>query len=41
MRGGVDSSELFYNTDISDLEIMDKIVEENIEATKKTQLPMV
>lgn len=41
MRGGVDIMDLFYNIDVDDFEVMNKIVEENIDTTKKTQMPMI
>ena len=41
MRGGVDSYTLMHDTDIGDLEIISKIVSENIEATKSSGLPLI
>lgn len=41
MRGGVDSETLFYNADLEDLNILTKIVSENIESTKTTGMPLV
>jgi hypothetical protein len=41
MRGGVDSINLMHDTDVGDFEILNKIVEENIETVKKTQLPLL
>lgn len=41
MRGGVSSSDLMYDTDVGDFEILNKIIEENIDTTKKTQMPML
>lgn len=41
MRGGVDSKDLFNDTDIEDLEILGKIVKENIETSKTTKMPMI
>lgn len=35
MRGGVNAHDLFH-TDIQDLEVLNTIVKENIEATKKS-----
>ena len=35
MRGGVQATDLF-NSDIEDIEILHKIIEENIETAKKT-----
>lgn len=34
MRGGVQATDLF-NTDVEDIEILSKIVQENIEMSKK------
>jgi hypothetical protein len=41
MRGGVSSDVLMYGTDLEDLQIISKIVEENIEASKKTGMNLV
>lgn len=41
MRGGVDSYNLLHNTDLEDLEIIGKVVEENIETTKKSGMPLI
>lgn len=41
MRGGVTSDVLLYDTDLEDLEIIGKIVEENIEASKKTGMNLI
>jgi hypothetical protein len=41
MRGGVPADLLMYDTDLDDLEIIGKIVEENIEASKKTGLNLI
>jgi hypothetical protein len=41
MRGGVDSSTLMYDTDLEDLGILSKIVEENIEMSKKAGTPLI
>jgi len=41
MRGGVDSESLFYAADVEDLEILHSIVQENIESTKTTGMPLV
>jgi hypothetical protein len=38
MRGGLSFTEV-YEIDIGDREILGKIVEENLDTTKKTQLP--
>lgn len=41
MRGGVDSQNLMYNTDLEDLQILGKIVEENIETVKSSGLALL
>lgn len=41
MRGGVDSSNLMYDTDLEDLEVLGKIVEENIETVKSSGLALL
>jgi hypothetical protein len=41
MRGGVNATELMYASDVGDLEILNRIVEENIETVKKTQMPFL
>jgi len=41
MRGGVDSTVLFTDTDLEDLEVLQKIVKENIEFTKQTKMPLL
>jgi hypothetical protein len=41
MRGGVTTDVLMYETDLEDLEVIKKIVEENIEASKKTGLNLI
>jgi len=41
MRGGVDSYNLMYYTDVKDIEIMNRVVEENIEASKKAGMPLI
>jgi hypothetical protein len=38
MRGGLSFTEA-YELDIGDREILGKIIEENLDTTKKTQLP--
>lgn len=40
MRGGVNSQDLFH-TDIQDLDILNTIIKENIEATKKSGTNML
>tara|TARA_B110000503_G_scaffold44691_1_gene72976 strand:+ start:2499 stop:2624 length:126 start_codon:yes stop_codon:yes gene_type:complete len=41
MRGGVDSHILMYNTDIDDIQVLNTVVEENIETTKKSGMPLL
>jgi len=41
MRGGVSSDALLYDTDLEDLEILSKVIGENIETTKKTGMPLI
>ena len=41
MRGGVNSQDLFHIYSYEDRLIMNKIIEENIEATKKTGLNLI
>jgi len=41
MRGGVNSDSLMYTTDLSDIEVLNKVVEENIEASKKSGMPLI
>jgi hypothetical protein len=41
MRGGVNSKDLLTDTDIEDIEILGKIVKENIDATKSSKMPMI
>lgn len=41
MRGGVDAHKLMHETDIEDLSILSKIVDENIETAKKSQMPII
>jgi hypothetical protein len=41
MRGGVDANDLFYVYSYEDRSIMNKIIKDNIEATKKTGLNLI
>ena len=41
MRGGTTSSELMYNTDIEDLDVLSDIVKENIEASKQSKMNLI
>lgn len=40
MRGGVQATDLF-NSDVEDIEILSKIVQENIEISKKSGTSMI
>ena len=41
MRGGVNSYDLYHIYSSEDRTILNKIIEENIEATKKAQMPLL
>lgn len=41
MRGGVDSADLFTDTDYEDISILQQIVKENIENTKNSKMPLI
>tara|TARA_B100000900_G_scaffold410071_1_gene427148 strand:+ start:3944 stop:4123 length:180 start_codon:yes stop_codon:yes gene_type:complete len=41
MRGGVTVSELLYDTDLEDQEIMNNIIKQNIENTKNAKMPLI
>lgn len=41
MRGGVNSQDLFHIYGYEDRQIMNQIIKENIETTKKTQMPIL
>jgi hypothetical protein len=41
MRGGVSSNDLFYLYSIEDRTILSKIISENIEASKKSGMPLI
>lgn len=41
MRGGVTSDQLFFTYSYEDRNIISSIVKENIEATKKSGLPLI
>jgi len=41
MRGSFSYDDVMYKISAEDKEIMNKIAEENIEATTKTRLPMI
>lgn len=41
MRGGVDYHNLLVETDLEDIEVMNKVIEDNIETVKKTKMPLL
>lgn len=41
MRGSVQYTDLLYNTDIEDQEIMSRIIKDNIENTKNSRMPLL
>jgi hypothetical protein len=41
MRGGVSSQDLFHIYSYEDRQIINEIVKDNIETTKKTQMPLL
>jgi hypothetical protein len=41
MRGGVNINDLFDRYSTEDIEIMSNIINENIEATKKSGMPLI
>lgn len=41
MRGGVSISEILYDTDIEDQEIIQRIIKDNIEITKTAKMPLL
>lgn len=41
MRGGVSITDLLYNIDLEDQEVMSNIIKENIENTKNSKMPLV
>lgn len=41
MRGGVDATDLFTDTDYEDVSILQQIVKENIENTKNSKMPLI
>jgi hypothetical protein len=41
MRGGVTIEWLFEEADIGDTEILNTVIKENIEATKKSGMPLI
>ncbi len=41
MRGGVSSQDLFHIYSYEDRQIINEIIKDNIETTKKTQMPLL
>lgn len=41
MRGGVNSQDLFHNYSYEDRQIINQIIKDNIETTKKTNMPLL
>jgi hypothetical protein len=41
MRGGVSSHDLFHTYSVEDRQIINQIIKDNIEITKKTQMPII
>lgn len=41
MRGGVTSQDLFYQYSYEDRNIMSSLIKENIDATKKSGMPLL
>ncbi len=41
MRGAFSYHDLMYKISVDDLEILNKIIKDNIETTEKTRLPLV
>jgi hypothetical protein len=41
MRGGVSIEWLFEEADVGDTEILSTVIKENMEATKKSGLPLI
>jgi hypothetical protein len=41
MRGGVSSNDLFWVYSVEDREILNKIIKDNIDTTKKAGMPLV
>ena len=41
MRGSISYNEIMYDIDISDFEILNRIIKENWETTNKTGMPLV
>lgn len=41
MRGGLNVNDLFWRYSFEDREMLQKVIKDNIELTKKTQMPFV
>ena len=41
MRGGINVNDLFDRYSIEDIELMNKVITDNIEATKATHMPLL
>ena len=41
MRGSMTYKDLMYNISREDIEILNNIIKDNIEATEKTRLPLI
>ena len=41
MRGGVNINDLFWRYSFEDREMIRKVIEDNVELTKKTQMPII
>lgn len=41
MRGGLSIQEYLYNTDLEDIDIMQKISKEHIENTQRSKMPLL
>ena len=41
MRGGAPIDQLLSNTDLEDMDIMQRIVKDNIENTKNSKMPLI
>lgn len=41
MRGGVSFDTLMYDTDLEDVDIMQRIIKDNIENTKNAKMPLI
>ena len=41
MRGGVNVNDLFDRYSVEDIELLHEIIQENLETTRQTQMPLV